>query len=455
MGNLLGAAADPDPLSTILSSIFIVVLVLFSGFFSATETAYSSVNRTKLKLKAQGGNKSAQNALKLLDKFDKLLSTILVGNNLVNITLSVLFNNIFESVIPDPAVSGIVSVAVSTVIVLTFGEITPKMIAKENSERICMAFGYPIRAIQIILYPITIVFTGLKFVLNKIFKSRDDDKITEEELLSMVEEAQEDGSLDSQERELISSAIEFDDCEVQDILVPRVNVIAVPTNMAMDKIKAIFLEYNYSRLPVYKDSIDQIVGMIHNIDFFTALEKGEKNIKNYITPVAVATEHMKISALLKSMQRQKVHMAVVVDEYGGTLGIVTLEDILEELVGEIWDEHDEVVNYFTKIDDENYLVDGRAELDDFFKEFNIDENETENFDSQTVSGWVIEQFGEIPKKSQSFDFKNLTIVANKLTARKIIDVKVKINPHVNDENEQEQKFRLFDKHDKEEEKNNE
>ena len=455
MGNLLGATADPDPLSTILSSIFIVVLVLFSGFFSATETAFSSVNRTKLKLKAQGGNKSAQNALKLLDKFDKLLSTILVGNNLVNITLSVLFNNIFESVIPDPAVSGIVSVAVSTVIVLTFGEITPKMIAKENSERICMAFGYPIRAIQIILYPITIIFTGLKFVLNKIFKSRDDDKITEEELLSMVEEAQEDGSLDSQERELISSAIEFDDCEVQDILVPRVNVIAVPTNMAMDKIKAIFLEYNYSRLPVYKDSIDQIVGMIHNIDFFTALEKGEKNINNYITPVAVATEHMKISALLKSMQRQKVHMAVVVDEYGGTLGIVTLEDILEELVGEIWDEHDEVVNYFTKIDDENYLVDGRAELDDFFKEFNIDENETENFDSQTVSGWVIEQFGEIPKKSQSFDFKNLTIVANKLTARKIIDVKVKINPHVNDENEQEQKFRLFDKHDKDEEKNNE
>lgn len=452
MGNLLGATADPDPLSTILSSIFIVVLVLFSGFFSATETAFSSVNRTKLKLKAQGGNKSAQNALNLLDKFDKLLSTILVGNNLVNITLSVLFNNIFENVIRDPAVSGIVSVAVSTIIVLTFGEITPKMVAKENSERVCMAFGYPIRVIMVILYPLTLIFAGLKFLLRKIFKSHDDDKITEEELLSMVEEAGEDGSLDSQEKELISSAIEFDDCEVADILVPRVNVIAVPTNMAMDKIKSIFLEYNYSRLPVYKDSIDQIVGMIHNIDFFTALEKGEKNIKGYITPVAVATEHMKISALLKSMQRQKVHMAVVVDEYGGTLGIVTLEDILEELVGEIWDEHDEVVNYFTKVDEENYLVDGRAELDDFFKEFDINENETENFDSQTVSGWVIEQFGEIPKKSQSFDFKNLTIVVNKLTARKIIEIKVHINPVQEDENEQEQKFKLFDKHDKEDNK---
>lgn len=315
-----------------------------------------------------------------------------------------------------------------------------------------MAFGYPIRVIMVILYPLTLIFAGLKFLLRKIFKSHDDDKITEEELLSMVEEAGEDGSLDSQEKELISSAIEFDDCEVADILVPRVNVIAVPTNMAMDKIKSIFLEYNYSRLPVYKDSIDQIVGMIHNIDFFTALEKGEKSIKGYITPVAVATEHMKISALLKSMQRQKVHMAVVVDEYGGTLGIVTLEDILEELVGEIWDEHDEVVNYFTKVDEENYLVDGRAELDDFFKEFDINENETENFDSQTVSGWVIEQFGEIPKKSQSFDFKNLTIVVNKLTARKIIEIKVHINPVQEDENEQEQKFKLFDKHDKEDNK---
>lgn len=443
MSNLLGAS-DPDPYSTIFSSIAIVILVFFSAFFSATETAFSSVNRTKLKLKAQAGNKSAQKSLDLLDKFDKLLSTILVGNNLVNITLSVLFNNLFEQAIPNPAVSGVVSVAVSTVIVLTFGEISPKMIAKENAERFCLAVCYPISAIMVILYPITIVFSGLKWVLGKIFKSKGEDKITEEELLSMVEEAGEDGSLDSQEQELISSAIEFDDAEVEDILVPRVNVISVPINIQMEKLKGIFLEYNFSRLPVYKDTIDQIVGMIHNMDFFTALEKGEKNIKNYITPVAVATEHMKISTLLKSMQRQKVHMAVVVDEYGGTLGIVTLEDILEELVGEIWDEHDEVINYLTKLDEDQYLVDGRAELDNFFRELGIDEDESENFDSQTVSGWAIEQFGEIPKKGQSFDFKNLTITANKVTQRKILDVKVKINPVADQEEEaSENKFRLF------------
>ena len=425
---MLSEQPDPEPDSIILSSVFIVLLVLFSGFFSATETAFSSANRTKLKVKAQDGNKAAQNAINLIDKFDKLLSAILVGNNLVNITLSVLFNNIFETLILNPAVSGIVSVAVSTVIVLTFGEITPKMIAKENAEKVAMAFGYPMKAIMVILYPLTIIFAGLKFLLKKIFKDKNDDRITEEELLSIVEEAQEDGSLDMQERELISSAIEFDDAEVQDIFVPRVNVIAVSVDMPMEKIKAMFLEHNFSRMPVYSGTIDGIIGMIHNIDFFTALEKGEKSIKNYVTPVAVATEHMKISTLLKTLQRQKVHMAVVVDEYGGTLGIVTLEDILEELVGEIWDEHDEVINYFTKVDDTTYIVDGRAELDKFFETFGIDEDEAEKFDSQTVSGWVIEQTGDIPKKFQSFDYDNLTIIVNRLTQRKILDVKVKINP---------------------------
>lgn len=429
---------DPDPENMTLSIILIVVLVLFSAFFSATETAFSSVNKTKLKLKAQDGNAAAKNALNLAENFDKLLSAILVGNNIVNITLSVLFNNIFESVFPtNPAASGAVSIAVSTVIVLIFGEITPKMIAKENSERLTMIVGYPIRVIMIILYPITILFSGIKFLLRKVLKSGEGEKITEEELLSMVEEAQEDGSLDVSERELISSAIEFDDAEVEDILVPRVNVIAVSLDTPMDKVKALFLEHNFSRMPVYNGTIDSVIGMIHNIDFFGALEKGEKNIKNIITPVAVATEHMKISTLLKSMQKQKVHMAVVVDEYGGTMGIVTLEDILEELVGEIWDEHDEIVNYFSKIDDNTYMVDGRAELDKFFTLFGFDDDEAEQFDSQTVSGWVIEQLGDIPKKFQKFDYKNLTVIVNRLTQRRVLDVKVIINPEPEDENDKE------------------
>lgn len=430
---------EPEPDGLAVTIVFIIILVLLSAFFSATETAFSSVNKTKLKVKAQDGNKAAQNALNLSDKFDKLLSAILIGNNIVNITLTVLFDSIFSNVIPsNPALSGVISVAVSTVIVLIFGEITPKMIAKEKSERLCLVFGYPIRLVMIALTPLSAVFSGLKFLLKKLFKSSEEEKITEEELLSMVEEAQEDGALDEKESELISSAIEFNDAEVEDILVPRVNVISVPLDMPMDKVKALFLEHNFSRMPVYNGTIDQVIGMIHNIDFFAAMERGERSIKSAITPVAVATEHMKISTLLKSMQAQKVHMAIVVDEYGGTTGIVTLEDILEELVGEIWDEHDEIINYFSKIDDSTYMVDGRAELDKFFALFGLGDDEAEKFESQTVSGWVIEQTGNIPKKFQSFDYENLTIIVNRLTQRRVLDVKVIINPEKDENGENEQ-----------------
>ena len=419
---------DPEPDSITLHIVICVILIILSAFFSATETAFSSVNKTKLRVKAQEGHKGAKNALDLAENFDKVLSTILVGNNLVNITLSSLCLIIFEQILSgNTNIAATVSTAVTTVVVLIFGEITPKMIAKEKSEGTSIVLGYPIKFFMIILWPITFVFSGLKFLLKKMFKLEGGEKITEEELLTIVEEAQEDGALNESETKLISSSIEFDDVLVEDILVPRVGVIAVSLDMPMEQVKHLFLEYNFSRMPVYNGTIDQIVGMIHNIDFFAALERGDKTIKNAISPVAYATERMKISTLLKSMQKQKVHMAIVVDEYGGTLGIATLEDILEELVGEIWDEHDEVINYFTKIDEVTYMVDGRAELDKFFTLFGL-EGEDEEFETQTVSGWVIEQTGTFPKKFDSFEYKNLTIITNKLTQRRVLDVKVVINP---------------------------
>lgn len=432
---------DPDPDSIALLIALLIVLVLMSAFFSATETAFSAVNKTKLRIKAQDGNKRAKNALALAENYDRLLSTILIGNNIVNITLATLSTVLFTHLLAGggkEAMAATVSTVVATIVVLIFGEITPKMIAKEKSEAVAMLTGYPIRFFMIILFPLSITFAGLKFLLRKIFKFNNEEKITEEELLTMVEEAQEEGSLDKEERELISSSIEFDDVLVEDILVPRVNVVAVSVDMPMEQVKKMFLEHNFSRMPVYRGSIDSIIGMIHNIDFFTALERGETSIRDFITPTAVATEHMKISTLLKSMQRQKVHMAIVVDEYGGTLGIATLEDILEELVGEIWDEHDEVVEYFTKVNDTTYLVDGRAELDNFFTLFGFGDDESDKFDSQTVSGWVIEKLGYIPKKFEKFDYENLTISVNKLTQRKILEVKVVINPRET-ENEEESK----------------
>ena len=329
------------------------------------------------------------------------------------------------------------STIVSTIVVLIFGEITPKMIAKEKSETVAIITSYPIRFFMVILFPLSIAFAGLKILIRKVFKFQNEEKITEEELLTMVEEAQEEGSLDKEERELISSSIEFDDVLVEDILVPRVGIVAVSVDMPMEQIKRMFLEHNFSRMPVYRGTIDSIIGMIHNIDFFAALERGETSIRDSITPTAVATEHMKISTLLKSMQRQKVHMAVVVDEYGGTLGIATLEDILEELVGEIWDEHDEIINYFNKVNDTTYLVDGRAELDKFFALFGFPDDESDKFESQTVSGWVIEMMGMIPKKLEKFDYQNLTITVSKLTQRKILEVKVVIRPEEEIEEKEE------------------
>ena len=430
-------SVEPEPDSISLLIFVCIILILLSAFFSATETAFSSVNKTKLRTKAQEGDVGAKRALDLTENFDKVLSTILVGNNLVNITLSSLCLIIFTQVLKGNAnLAATISTAVTTVLVLIFGEITPKLIAKEKSYGASIALSYPIKFFMILLWPITIVFSGLKELIRKIFKLENDEKITEEELLTIVEEAQEDGALNENETQLISSSIEFDDVLVEDILVPRVGVIAVSLDMPMEKIKKLFLEYNFSRMPVYNGTIDSIVGMIHNIDFFAALERGDKNIKNAISPVAYATEHMKISTLLTNMQKQKVHMAIVVDEYGGTLGIATLEDILEELVGEIWDEHDEVINYFTKIDDVTYMVDGRAELDKFFTLFGL-EGDDEQFETQTVSGWVIEQTGTFPKKFDSFDYKNLTIITNKLTQRRVLDVKVVINPVEDDDNKED------------------
>lgn len=416
--------------------IILVVLLILSAFFSATETAFTSLNRTRLKLLADDGKKSAKKALKHADNYDRLLYTILIGNNIVNLTLATISTLLFSSIITNSeSLSATLSTIISTVAVLIFGEITPKTLAKEFPEKVAMFVAPIMDFFTIILYPLNLVFTGWKLLLKKIFKFKSEDVITEQELLTYVEEANEDGTLDNNETELISSAIEFNDAEVGDILVPRVNVIAVEENTPMKDIRLVFSEHGFSRLPVYRGSIDTIIGMIHEKDFYAAYTSGATDIKGIVTSMALATEHMKISDLLRSMQKQKVHMATVVDEYGGTLGIVTLEDILEELVGEIWDEHDEVVDYFTKLDDEHYLVDGNAELSEFFEIFSQEEDEES--DSNTVSGWIIERSGDIPPIGYTFDYNNLTVTVTKRTLKKVLEVKVEIRPAEEDAEEKE------------------
>lgn len=403
--------------------IGIIVLVILSAFFSSTETAFSCASRIKLRTMATQGNNRANKVLELAEnKYDKLITTILVGNNIVNITATTLATVFFAKIILDGS-ANVVSTVVMTLGVLIFGEITPKLIAKIFPEKMAMAFYPLITFFYYILFPFNLVFSGWKWLISKIFRLKSQDVVTEEEIMTVVEEAEEDGTLREEETQLIRQVIEFDDLEVGDILVPRVNIVAVDVEDTMEQIRKTFDKEEYSRIPVYKDSIDTIIGTIHQKDFYSAYLNGKKGIDGIMQNAFYTTEHAKISNLLKQLQKKKVHLAVVLDEYGGTLGIVTLEDILEELVGEIWDEHDEEVSYFKKLNDTTFLVDGNTPLSDMFKYFEL-EGEEDNFDANTVSGWIIEQMGEIPKAGQKLTHLNLEIEVLKSTVKKIQQVKV-------------------------------
>ncbi|MBP5307893.1 MAG: HlyC/CorC family transporter [Clostridia bacterium] len=417
------------PTGVVIKIVVLVLLVMLSAFFSSAETAFTGVNRVKLKNLAADGNRRAKTAMSLVEKFDTMLYATLIGNNIVNIAASSIATLLFIDLLNgNQGLGSTIATVVLTVILLIFGEITPKTLAKMSPEKFATAFCHFVYFFVIILTPLCKLFELWKKLILKIFKVKPDEGITEQELLTIVEEAGEEGSLDDNETHLIRSAIEFNDLDVEDIYVPRVNVIAIEKNTPMEEIRALFAEHSFSRMPVYEDNIDHIVGMLHEKDFYAAVANGQKNIANCISKIALATEHMKISTLLKSLQKQKIHMAVVVDEYGGTCGIVTLEDILEELVGEIWDEHDEVVNYFDKISDDMYIVDGNAEIDDFFELFSIEEPEGEECDANTVGGWVCEKLENIPNVNDSFVYGNLRVTVLETEQTRVLAVRVEILP---------------------------
>ncbi len=412
--------------------IAIVLLLLLSAFFSSTETAYSCANRVKLRAMASNGNKRAKKVLNLAEEnFDKLISTILVGNNIVNITATTLSTLFFAMIILNPEISSLVSTIVTTIVVLIFGEITPKFIAKTYPEKFAILFYPLVKFFYYVLIPFNYAFSGWKWILSKVFRLKRDDIVTEDEIMTVVEEAEEDGTLDSAETQMIRQVIEFDDVEVGDILVPRVNMVAVDFESSMDEIKNTFINEGYSRLPVYKDTIDTIIGTIHEKDFYKAYLGGKKGIDGIMQKTLYTTEHIKISDLLRQLQKKKVHIAIVLDEYGGTLGLVTMEDILEELVGEIWDEHDEEVNFFNDIGNNQTIVDGNAPVADMFDYFGLID-EDEKFESSTVSGWVIEELEEIPVVGKKLTYKNLEVEVVKSTIKRVLQVKVTCSP-VNDE----------------------
>ena len=391
----------------------LLVLVLFSAYFSATETAFSSLNRIKLKNMAKSGNKRAKNTLALYDKYDKLLSTILIGNNIVNILSTSIATALFVFYFPNKGVA--YSTITMTLVVLTFGEILPKSIAKEIPESFAM-FSYPlIRLLLTVLTPVNFLFSLLKRSVAHTFNIHSDKKITDSELLTMVEEAKSDGAIDEDEGHLLKSAIEFYDLEVSDILTPRVDVVSVDIEASRDEIRETFKNSGYSRLPVYRDTVDNIVGIINEKDFFY-----NETVENILLPAVRVMESMKISRLVTLLREKKQHLAVVTDEYGGTVGVVSLEDALEELVGEIWDEHDSVKWDFIKISDYRYRINGNANVDKMFELFGI--TPKTEFDSTSVTGWITEILGHIPKRGERFSAEGIFITVLRTKQNRVLDI---------------------------------
>ena len=415
-----------------------VILVALSGYFSATETAFSSFNKTRLKTLVEKGNKKAKLALKLEERYDKLLSTILIGNNIVNIALASLGALFFSELLQSQDLGATVSTVVITVAVLIFGEITPKNLAKDHPEAFAMFSAPIIQFIGWILFPVIIIFSGWKKLISLIFKSNSDNKRSQEELLMLVEEVEQEGSIDEEEGELLRNVIEFTDLEAKDILTHRVDLEAVSIDTTKEEIANIFTSTRFSRLLVYEDSIDNIVGVIHQKDFYVKTGVYPRSIKEIITPPLFIHKTEKISDLLKSLQKEKSHIAVVLDEYGGTLGIVTMEDILEELVGEIWDEHDEVVEDVEKLEREEnaYMVDGTMNFDDFCDEFDLERDE--ETDSVSVGGWITEQIGRIPDRGDRFDYENIHVIVTETDSHRVIKAKVLVFEK-NEEDEDKEK----------------
>ena len=390
----------------------IIICVMFSAFFSASETAFTTLNRIRLKTEAEAGDSRAALVLSIAENYDKMLSTILIGNNIVNIASASLATIVFTHVLGDAGVS--VSTAVMTVIVLIFGEISPKNLAKEHPEAFARFSAPFLRLLITILTPINFIFSQWKKLLNKIFKKKSDNRMTQEELKTIVDEAQSEGCIDEEKGELIRSAIEFDDLTADDILTPRVDIVGIDEECPFQEISDIFLKNTYSRLPVYSDSIDNIIGIVHEKDYFSAQKSGISDIKQVMKKVLYISRTVKISDLLRTLQKTKSHMAIVVDEFGGTEGLVTMEDIIEELVGDIWDEHDVVIDYFNQIDDHTYVINCSADLHDLFEEFDL--GDSDEFESASVGGWAMELLGKIPSVGDTFDFKGWHITVTKATS---------------------------------------
>ena len=406
----------------------IIILVFLSAFFSAAETAFTSANRIRLKYMHEEGSKGAGCALKVIEKYDKCLTTILVGNNIVNIGTSSLATLLCVNLFGDRG--PVIATAATTIIVLIFGEITPKTIAKGNAEAMSIFFGRILSGLMFILTPISAVFLLIQKGATRLFNKKSEVTVTEQELMHIIDEIEDEGVLEAQESALVRNALEFDETTAEQIMQPRVNVVGVDLYDSNEEIMELFKSEAYTRLPVYEKSLDHIVGVISYRDFTQKMmEDPHFSLSEIISDIMYIPSLMHISELLKRMQKEKEHIAVVVDQYGGTAGIVTMEDVLEELVGEIWDENDEVFMPVRFLSDNTFIVSGEVSKVDFNRYFESRDMDYEiNGDFNTVGGWVFELFGRIPSPGDKIETDEFDITVQDLNERRIGNLKFVIKP---------------------------
>ena len=410
--------------TNITMGIVILILVLLSAFFSATETAFSFVNKLRIQQSAEDGNKRAKNALYVVERFDKALTAILICNNVVNLGCSSIATVLCLNIFGD--VGSAIATGVTTLLVLTFGEVIPKCLAKEHCDNFSLSTAGFLKVLMIILTPLVFVFLKLKSVALKIAGGKNDTpSVTENELKYIVESIEEEGVLEESESEMVRSALDFDETTAEEILTPRVDVVFLSIDDTPEKIKEVIIENRYSRIPVYENTTDTVIGILHTRDYLESLADGKiPNLRDLIQPPYFVFKTQQLSKILSHFKRTKVHMAIVTDEYGGTLGIVTMEDLLEEIVGEIWDEDEEIERTHYKIGNNEYLVNGDFELDEMLDLYDMDEDALES-DAVTVGGFILEHAGNIPKKRESIEADGFRFTVMEVENQRIMRVVVK------------------------------
>ncbi len=410
--------------SDIIMGVVVIILVMLSAFFSATETAFSFANKIRIQQKAEDGVKKAKTALYVINNFDNALTTILICNNIVNLSCSSIATVLCLKLFGD--MGSAIATGVTTLLVLTFGEVVPKCLAKEHSDSFSMDTASMLRALMFIFTPLVFLFLKLKGLAIRIAgSSAEGPSVTENELKYIVESIEEEGVLEESESEMVRSALDFDEKTAGEILTPRVDVTFISVDDSQDKIKEIIIENRYSRIPVYDGTIDHVVGILHTRDYLESLADGKApEVKDIMAPPYFVFKSQKLSKILSSFKRTKMHMAIVTDEYGGTSGIVTMEDLLEEIVGEIWDEDEEIEHSYYKIGKDEFLLNGDIELEDMLALFDMDEDSIEST-SITVGGLILEHAGTIPHKRENFEINGFRFTVMEVKDQRIIRVVVK------------------------------